>query len=491
MLACPAQRRGGICSRNQLESQLEATGLSDAAINSLAVTVSRSRKKLGANVISTHHGLGYRLEASFSDTEPATHARINAGYRRGAVPAAAASGRLQYRLRRELLALLAGVWLPGASAAGLGLWHKTGEVLNSALTEAAQRLRLLPDAALAVPDTADHLATLARHPEFVVHPMVDRHGALQLYSHHAPVRPLDTDAPDGLRQARGWLVVPMSAADGARRAQVAEHLAHRHEVLWASVGWLPGILLAMLPLAAIGMAWVLRRGFQVRQPARIELAQRQHNDLRPVVLNAAPAELQPGLDAANSLLARVRALVDSERSFAAHTACELRPLLAAAAAQARRPVQRARLVADDFAEAQRSGRLLLQVDARLLPVRADIDALGIALRNLIDNALGRGGDNARVTVHIDGQTQPVGEDSPGVAIDRVADLVRKVARGGASFALTGSGLGLSRVDTIARQSGARWVLTSPLAYGHGFSACRRFDLDLDQRPTGSHKAPLP
>jgi len=145
-------------------------------------------------------------------------------------------------------------------------------------------------------------------------------------------------------------------------------------------------------------------------------------------------------------------------------------------------VQLALLVADDFAEAQRSGRLLLQVDARPLPVQADIDALGIALRNLIDNALKHGGENARVTVHIDGQTLRVDDDGPGVAADRVAGLVRKFERGSASFAVTGSGLGLSLVDTIARQSGARLVLTSPLADGHGFSACLRFDLDLDHRP---------
>ncbi len=463
-------------------------------------------------------------------TAALTPSRSSTRHRRTA-PATAAPRRLQSQLRRELLVLLAGVWLLGSTAAGLGLWHETDEVLNSALTETAQRLLLLPDAALAVPDTADQLATLGPHQEFVVYQVFDRHGALQLHSQDAPTTPLDADAPDGLRQARGWLVLTLSAADGSRRAQVAEGLAHRHEVLWASVGWLVGVLLAMLPLAAIGVGWVLRRGFQVLEPARLELAQRQHNDLRPMVLHAAPAELQPWLDTVNSLLVRVRALVDSERSFAAHTAHELRTPLAAAMAQAQRLVQAsadpatrepaqallrqlarltrlatrllqlarvesgvalhhapvdlvqlALLVADDFAEAQRSGRLLLQVDTRPLPVQADIDALGIALRNLIDNALKHGGDNARVTVHIDGQTLRVDDDGPGVAADQVAGLVRKFERGSASFAVTGSGLGLSLVDTIARQSGARLVLTSPLAAGHGFSACLRFDLDLDQRP---------
>ena len=62
VLACLAQRRGRIYSRNDIESRLELTGLTDAASNSLEVIVSRLRKKLGAETISTHRGLGYRLE---------------------------------------------------------------------------------------------------------------------------------------------------------------------------------------------------------------------------------------------------------------------------------------------------------------------------------------------------------------------------------------------------------------------------------------------
>jgi two-component system, OmpR family, response regulator len=53
-----ARRRGRICSRALFDGAL-ANGHS----NSLEVIVSRLRKKLGAAAISTHRGLGYRLEA--------------------------------------------------------------------------------------------------------------------------------------------------------------------------------------------------------------------------------------------------------------------------------------------------------------------------------------------------------------------------------------------------------------------------------------------
>ena len=53
-----ARRPGRICSRELFDSAL-ANGHS----NSLEVIVSRLRKKLGQQAISTHRGLGYRLEA--------------------------------------------------------------------------------------------------------------------------------------------------------------------------------------------------------------------------------------------------------------------------------------------------------------------------------------------------------------------------------------------------------------------------------------------
>ena len=435
--------------------------------------------------------------------------------------------------------LLSAVWLLAATAAFLSLWHETDEVLDSALTEIAQRLLLLPDAALDVPDTADDLATIGLHREFVVYQVFDQQKSLQLRSHDAPATPLDAGAPDGLRRAGDWWVLALTAANGSRRAQVAEALAHRHEVLWDRLVWLLGVLLAMLPLAALGGGWLLRRGFAVLEPARLALARRTQHDLRARPVATAPAELQPGLDTVNDVLTRVRRMVEGERAFAANIAHELRTPLAAAMAQAQRLVQAstdpatrepaqallrqldrltrlatrllqlARIesgvalqhaavdlvqltlrVADDFTEAQRNGRLLLQVDVQPLPVQGDIDALGIALRNLFDNALRHGGDAARVTVHIDGQCLRVVDDGPGVAANRVVGLVRKFVRGNGTV-VSGSGLRLSLVEPIAQQSGARLVLQSPLADGHGFSASLCFDVDPGQRPANSVAAAPP
>ncbi|MBN8509746.1 MAG: response regulator transcription factor [Burkholderiales bacterium] len=62
VLACLAGHRGRIYSRSEIETRLQHEGLADGTSNSLEVIVSRLRRKLGAASISTHRGLGYRLD---------------------------------------------------------------------------------------------------------------------------------------------------------------------------------------------------------------------------------------------------------------------------------------------------------------------------------------------------------------------------------------------------------------------------------------------
>jgi two-component system, OmpR family, response regulator len=63
VLLCLARHQGRIYSRTDIESTLHRQGFNEPASNSLEVIVSRLRKKLGTAIISTHRGLGYRLDA--------------------------------------------------------------------------------------------------------------------------------------------------------------------------------------------------------------------------------------------------------------------------------------------------------------------------------------------------------------------------------------------------------------------------------------------
>lgn len=63
VLLCLARHEGRIYARSDIEATLHRQGFNEPASNSLEVIISRLRRKLGTALISTHRGLGYRLDA--------------------------------------------------------------------------------------------------------------------------------------------------------------------------------------------------------------------------------------------------------------------------------------------------------------------------------------------------------------------------------------------------------------------------------------------
>ena len=62
LLGCLASQPGRVWSRADLMRTLYPQGEEEIESNSLEVIVSRLRRKIGADLISTHRGLGYRFE---------------------------------------------------------------------------------------------------------------------------------------------------------------------------------------------------------------------------------------------------------------------------------------------------------------------------------------------------------------------------------------------------------------------------------------------
>ena len=62
LLTCLADHPGQTLSKETIRQALFQPGKQEAESNSLEVIISRLRRKLGADIISTHRGLGYRLE---------------------------------------------------------------------------------------------------------------------------------------------------------------------------------------------------------------------------------------------------------------------------------------------------------------------------------------------------------------------------------------------------------------------------------------------
>ena len=428
---------------------------------------------------------------------------------------------LEARLRSRLWALLTVLWLAATAVAWLGVRHETEEVLDSALEETAQRLLVLPEKALGDDEGDSLTAEVGSHEEHVIYQVFDRHGRLRLRSHQAPLQPLAPSAAQGFTDLADWRAVALTRDDGRRRVVVAEAAGHRRNALAATGLWMLMPLLALLPLAALALHWLLRAGFRHLDHTRDALLHRPAADLSPVPAADAPLELRPLIATVNTMLERTRDLLDAERLFAARSAHELRTPLAAARAQAQRLlaatqdeaarghgqrlllqldkltalsarllqlariesgialrrepvelVQLATLVIDEFRATPGFARLRLQADVPAAVVQGDIDALAIAVRNLIDNAQKHGGPQARVQVRVGDASIAVIDDGPGADAQALERLKRPYERGAAS--VEGSGLGLSMVESIARQSGAVFELSSPLAQGRGLSATLRF-----------------
>jgi two-component system OmpR family sensor kinase len=430
---------------------------------------------------------------------------------------------LERHISRRLLAVVGALWLAGSAISLGGVWHETSEVLDSSLNETAERFLYLPE--IAVQDSRGERlfrSEVGPHEEHVVYQIFDAAGQLRLRSHDAPEKPLDPYGANGVRDIGGWHVLTLTRTDGRRRVEVAESVQHRLEVLWGSLAWLVGALVFVLPLASIAMTYVLRRGFATLEPIRAELARRGRDDMGPISGAAAPLEMKPWLATVNKLIAGDRVLIEAERSFAARTAHELRTPLAAARAQAQRlaeitrdstahqnadalvrqldrlarlatrllqlariesqakvrrePVDLAvlgRMVVAEFSEAVASERLRIVINGETTGVIGDIDAIGIALRNLIDNALKHGGNHSWVTVLVETLSIMVINDGPGVPPELLHKLVRPFERG--ITAAEGSGLGLSITHAIVAQAGGTLELRSPLIGHNGFAAVLRFD----------------
>jgi len=135
------------------------------------------------------------------------------------------------------------------------------------------------------------------------------------------------------------------------------------------------------------------------------------------------------------------------------------------------------LTVDEFQyDARLQGRKLI-AETEAARVRGDLDAVGLALRNLVENALvhGAGGTCIQVTCRNEarGVALRVIDDGRGVRAADLPSLTERFTRA-SNVADTsgGAGLGLAIVAMLARRMRAKLALHSPpAARPTGFEAC--------------------
>lgn len=424
--------------------------------------------------------------------------------------------QLYFRLTISLLCL----WLAVVAAVTWVVQSETAEIFDSGLQEVAQRLLPLTIAELTHREnTRLPLAPEpAPHDEYLTYQVLDASGQMLLRSHTAPETAFPVPLQPGLHSIDERHFFVEASADKRYWIVLAERHDHREHTFYGTLKTLLEPLLALLPIGLLVTYLAVRAAGKSVLGLERELDRRSAEDLAPIDTSLLPKELLRLGETLNSLMGRLRAALEAERNFAANSAHELRTPIASAMAQldvlrdeisdpaSRQRIQVARsmmerleqtatkllqLARAESGTALNGGRIDLVAVTEMLMhdltfqshrqvksvmpaqpvwIAADVDAIGIVIQNLFENAENYGTPGTPIEVEItESGTLTVRNDCPALAASLLPTLTQRFVRGIQSH--PGSGIGLSIVDAILRQSSASLELKSPCyPNGRGFSA---------------------
>jgi two-component system OmpR family sensor kinase len=307
--------------------------------------------------------------------------------------------------------------------------------------------------------------------------------------------------------ANGTTYRIFSVQTSTQTVQVAQDMAVRRNMAGNLALRTVGPIAVMMPILMLVVWWVVSRSLEPVARVRKQVAARQADDLSPVLEEGLPDEVLPLVQELNALFGRVKTAFDTQRTFVADAAHELRTPLAALRLQAQSleradsEATRALAVARLTAGIERATRLVEQLlvlarqeadGARVAPldlgelarrtvgelslaaqgkgvdlgvlradtvtVDGDADALATMLRNLVDNAVKYTPAGGTVDVEVCGRQLVVEDSGPGIPAEereRVFDRFYRVAGSEAG----GSGIGMAIVKAVADKHGAKLTLT--------------------------------
>ena len=334
-------------------------------------------------------------------------------------------------------------------------------------------------------------------------------GRLIARSSGAPDEQLAGPAPgfsERVINGERWRIFTVDDAVKGVRVMVGDRLGLRDQLIADLIKGLLWPTLLIAPLLGL-ITWVsLGRGLRPLGDITAALKGRDAEDMRPIDVGHAPTEIRPVADALNALFAKVEAARQQERDVTAFAAHELKTPLAGLKTQTQ-----IALATDDAAirdgalrqvlfSVDRTTRLVRQllVLARLdaapaappaaavsvgeildeicatgggaagdcvvvdpalhaYRVAADHEILGVALRNLHENAVQHSppGGTVHWSLAPDGRGVVVEDEGPGIDADELP-LVRQRFYRGRSRSPVGSGLGLAIVEVATARIG--WSL---------------------------------
>ncbi len=315
-------------------------------------------------------------------------------------------------------------------------------------------------------------------------------------------------------QGQTWRVFSLYVAEDSVIVEALENL-HNRVILQDNILWdILRSALMMLPILALLLFLGIRYGLTHLRILAQQLAQRTPHDLSHVSAANMPCELQPLVQALNSLLMKLENSLSAEREFIDHAAHELRTPLSTLKLQAQL-IEKAfnnqtekYLVQDLIKSVDRTGRLVgqLLLISRLshqeiilgsvnlyqnihdvieayagyaldkgvainfdgpknLEVMAQAELLQTLLGTILDNSLKYTANEGTVEIKIMPNEKhiilSISDNGPGIPEDERAYIFDRFYRG-RSVSEAGSGLGLSIAQHIAELFQARIDLITPV-----------------------------
>jgi len=347
-------------------------------------------------------------------------------------------------------------------------------------------------------------------------------GKLLLHSSTAPKVPLTSESDgfsDKTISEQDWRVFTTYNEKPGIRTVLAERYDTRNELGRRIAQDDLYIMLLTFPLSGLLIWIIIGRGLDSLEKVAEEVANRAPSHLEPVDLHEVPEEIKPVIDELNKLFFRLKEGFEREKRFAADAAHELRTPLAALKTQAQvalnsndieeknialqkliasvnrsthivqQLLTMSKLVPDatGFAEEDKVNleKLTREILAMLAPyavekqielefeyeedlplINGNATALGILVRNLVDNAIRYSYENGCIIVQLLKKNNElileVCDNGPGIPPELQARVFERFFRvlGNKS---PGSGLGLAIVQQICSLHGGRVILASPLS----------------------------
>ena len=419
---------------------------------------------------------------------------------------------IRTRLLLYLLVCTPLVWAVAVLIAADRARHEVNELFDTELIRLARQVQSTMPAAPAVQPTQltigkstgeadlEDLA-IAVWDRFGTPIMLDREGA------QLPFMPQVAGFVDTTVRDEPWRIFYLHSPDGERLVAAGQRLYERDELVFNLVAsqLLPWLL--VLPALIIAIILSVRQAMRPVDALSQQLEARRADDLRPLAVASVPRELSPLVAAMNELLGRFDKVLTRERQFTADAAHELRTPLAALAAQwdlvrlAKTEAQREQAGVQVAAGLARMSRLVTQMleltrlevagdlprrqpivwqdliqqvmsdcmpvaDRRRIqmschwsttpadawPLEGDPDMIAVMLRNLLDNAVRYATPDSEVIVRVGAHDLRIENAGPARAASIRETLGQRFRRGEGSGE-SGSGLGLSIVQRIARLHG--------------------------------------